>query len=56
MTLHPYELATLVAVARWVVEGSEGELPPDGMEQLRKVMESYDRAWNGGASISRRHS
>jgi hypothetical protein len=56
VTLHPYELATLVAAARWVVEGSEGELPSDAMGQLRKVLESYDRACAAGVSRERSHS
>jgi hypothetical protein len=44
MTLHAYELATLVAAARWAAEGGRGELTPDAREQLEKVLESYDRA------------
>jgi hypothetical protein len=50
LTLHPYELATLVAAARWVMERPEGELPSDAMDQLRKVLESYDRACAAGVS------
>jgi hypothetical protein len=44
MTLHAYQLATLVAAARWVVEGAQGDLTSDAMDQLRKVLASYDRA------------
>ncbi len=43
VTLHTYELSALVAAARWVVEGAEGELPEEARDQLRKVLESYDQ-------------
>lgn len=42
VTLHPYELSALVAAARWVVEGAEGEMPEEAHEQIRRVLESYD--------------
>jgi hypothetical protein len=42
VTLHAYELAALVAAARWVVGGAEGELPEEAVEQLRKVLDGYD--------------
>jgi hypothetical protein len=42
LTLHAQELSSLVAAARWVVEGAEGELPPEAREQLRTVLASYD--------------
>lgn len=44
VTFHAYELATLVAAARWVVEGAIGELPADVVSQLRQVLVSYDEA------------
>ena len=44
VTLHAYELAALLAAARWVVEGAEGELPRGAVDQLRQVIDSYDRA------------
>jgi hypothetical protein len=44
VSLHPYELAVLIAAARWVVEGTEGEMPPEAVEQLRHVLSSYDEA------------
>ena len=43
VTLHAYELSALVAAARWVVEGGEGDLPKEARDQLRKVLESYDK-------------
>lgn len=42
VTLHPYELSALVAAARWVVEGAEGEMPDEAREQVRRVLERYD--------------
>lgn len=42
VTLHAYELAALIAATRWVVGGAEGELPAEAVEQLRKVLDSYD--------------
>lgn len=44
MRLHPYELAALVAAARWVVGDSREELPRDAVDQLRQVLEKYDSA------------
>jgi len=44
VTLHAYELVTLVAAARWVVEGARGELTADAVEQVKSVLERYDRA------------
>jgi fructose-1,6-bisphosphatase/sedoheptulose 1,7-bisphosphatase-like protein len=40
-----YELAALLAAARWVAEGAEGEMPREAIDQLRQVVESYDIAW-----------
>ena len=44
VTLHPLDLATLVSTARWVVDGAEGPLPADALEQLRQVVHRYDTA------------
>ncbi len=44
LTLHAYELAALIAAARWVAEKGEGELPAESVEQLRQVLASYDEA------------
>ena len=44
ITLHVYEMATLMAAARWAVEKGEEELPPESLEQLRLVLGSYDEA------------
>jgi hypothetical protein len=42
VTLHAYELSALVAAARWVAEGAEGELPKEAVDQLRQVLGNYD--------------
>lgn len=42
ITLHAYELSALVAAARWVAEGAEGDLPNEAVDQLRQVLDSYD--------------
>ncbi len=44
LTLHAYELAALIAAARWAAEKGDGELPAESMEQLRQVLASYDEA------------
>jgi hypothetical protein len=44
VTLSAYELSALVAGARWAVEGAEGDLPPEAVEQLRQVLARYDAA------------
>lgn len=42
VTLHTYELTALITAARWVVEGAEGELSEEAVDQLRQVVERYD--------------
>jgi len=44
VTLHTYELATLVAAARYVLDGKEGELTEEALAQLAQVMQRYDEA------------
>lgn len=44
VTLSAYEMAALVAAARWVPEGAEGELPPEALDQLWKVVAGYAAA------------
>lgn len=49
LTLHAYELATLISAVRWAAEGGEGELNPEARAQLRLVLSTYEaelaRAW-----------
>lgn len=42
VTLHAFELSALVAAARWVMEGAEGDLPSEARGHLRAVLKSYD--------------
>jgi hypothetical protein len=42
VTLHAYELSALIAAARWAVEGARGDLPPEALEQLKRVLSDYD--------------
>ena len=42
IVFHAYELSALVAAARWVVGGAEGELTEEANNQLRKVLDDYD--------------
>lgn len=44
VTLSAYELSAVIAAARWVAEGAEGELAPEAVEQLQQVLASYDAA------------
>lgn len=45
LTLGAFEMAALVAAARWVTSGAQGELTSEALDQLRKVLESYDEQW-----------
>jgi hypothetical protein len=42
LTIHAYELSALIAAARWVVEGAEGELPKEARNQIQQILENYD--------------
>ena len=44
ITLHTYELATLISAARWITEGAQGHLSPEVMKQMQGILESYDTA------------
>lgn len=58
LTLHAFELSALIAAARWVEEGAEGDLPSEARDHLRKVLASYDeesRRLSGGESHSSHH-
>ncbi|MDX1392817.1 MAG: hypothetical protein R3195_00430 [Gemmatimonadota bacterium] len=49
VTLHAYEMAALVAAARWVADGAEGELSPEIRAQVHGVLASYDEALRGAS-------
>ncbi len=40
--LHAYELAHLMTAARWTLENGGGQLPPDAVKGLQRIVESYD--------------
>ena len=42
LILHAYELVVLMATARWACDGAKGELPPESVQQLRQVLDTYD--------------
>lgn len=42
MTLHAYELAGLMAAARYVVDSAPPEVPDGAREQLRGLLADYD--------------
>lgn len=42
VTLHAYELAGLMAAARYVVESAPSEVPDAAREQLRGLLADYD--------------
>lgn len=44
ITLQTYEMAALISAARWVTEDTEGNLPDEAVEQIEKVLDSYDTA------------
>jgi len=44
VTLHAYELSALIAAARWAVEGSRGDMPPEALEQLTQVLADYEES------------
>lgn len=50
VTLHGYELSTLVSAARWASNGADGELPDEALEQLEHVLAQYDAAREALAS------
>lgn len=44
VTISTHELAALIAAGRWVAEGAKGEMGPDAVAQLRRVLEGYQQA------------
>lgn len=52
LTLHAYELASMMAAIRWIVEGAEGELTEDARGQLQKLLQDYNISQHAEASKS----
>lgn len=42
-TFHVYELAALVAAARYVTNAPPPEIPGESLEQLRDLLDDYDQ-------------
>ncbi|MER5466909.1 hypothetical protein ABT010_41150 [Streptomyces sp. NPDC002668] len=42
-TFHVYELAALVAAARYVTKSAPSEVPAESLEQLRRLLDDYDQ-------------
>lgn len=42
VTAHAYELAALVAAARFVTESAPPDVPEQALEQLRQLLSDYD--------------
>ena len=49
VTLSAWELAALIAAARWAVEDDRGEVTPEAREQLARVLAGYERALESAA-------
>lgn len=47
VTLSAWEMATLIAAARWAAEDGRGEVTADARERIERVLASYDRAIAG---------
>jgi len=39
---HVYELASLIAAARWAIEAGADDLPVEAVEDLQRIVASYD--------------
>lgn len=44
MTLHSYELATIISAVRWIAEGAKGTLSSEIIEQMENFLHSYENA------------
>ena len=55
-TFHAYELAALVAAARYVVESAPAEVPAEAVDQLNRLLADYDQqVRNLGPQAERHH-
>lgn len=43
ITLHAYELATLVSAVRWITDGAKGDLSGEAVKQMERILEDYDK-------------
>jgi hypothetical protein len=54
VTLHPYELAGLMAAVRYVVDSAPSEVPDAAREQLRELLADYDEGLSRLAPVAER--
>ncbi len=54
VTSHAYEIAALVAAARYVTESAPPDIPEEALQHLREVLKDYDAQTQrlGGAGSS----
>lgn len=43
ITMTGYELATLISSARWIVEGAKGDLTLEATNNLKQLLDNYDK-------------
>ncbi len=43
ITMTGYELATLISSARWIVEGAKGDLTLEAKNNLKQLLDNYDK-------------
>jgi hypothetical protein len=43
MTVHSYELATIAATLRWMVETEPEDVPTESLQMVRKLLADYER-------------
>ncbi|MFI9587395.1 hypothetical protein ACIHCQ_37545 [Streptomyces sp. NPDC052236] len=55
-TFHVYELAALVAAARYVTQAAPPEVPAESLEQLRRLLDDYDRQVRNLSNLSAPHA
>jgi hypothetical protein len=46
ITMTGYELATLISSARWIAEGAKGELTLEATNNLKQLLDNYDKEAN----------
>lgn len=46
ITMTEYELATLISSARWIAEGAKGELTLEATNNLKQLLDNYDKEAN----------
>jgi hypothetical protein len=46
-TFHAYELAALIAAARYVVEAAPADIPAESLDQLNELLAGYDAQVRG---------